>query len=280
MMESDVAAGLYGSSPQLTSDTSDSHLDMDLDDGNVAGLYHVCDLAVLFARLWHSTTPFIAGPTATGKVPVAALSSDVSGRRFRYVDLLRVNNDPIWFSQEPPTLVASGVPEAMLPNSASLPLEEIAGVARGSTVLEHVGPVLDRGLFEWFVELVRDASQETFFDGMDNAFRLQAGQAIEFYGDLAVCALDQAIADSSASVEVIEEALRFLGDLNDQETHYRRLSVLLKALSSSNPRVRDAASVGLASLGDPAAKDSICTAIAREQFDQLRSNLRSALNSL
>ena len=127
---------------------------------------------------------------------------------------------------------------------------------------------------------MQDAAQETFFDGTDNTFRSQAGQTIEFYGDLAVRTLDEAIADSSANVEVVEEALRFLGNLDDKRTHYSRLAVLLQALSSRNPRVRDAASVGLASLGDPAAKDSICAAIAREEFEQLRSNLRSALHSL
>ena len=157
---------------------------------------------------------------------------------------------------------------------------DVGGAASAGTALGRGRTPIEERLSSAFDELVRSGAGETFFDGMDSVFRAQAILAIESYGDVAVHALEEAIGNSSVDIEVVEESLKLLGDVEDGRTEYSRLGVLLKALTSPIARVRDSASVGLASLGNPVAKDGLLTAMAREPSDRLRRNLESALRSL
>ena len=63
-------------------------------------------------------------------------------------------------------------------------------------------------------------------------------------------------------------------------TRRSRLAVLTSSLKSPDPRLRDAASIGLAALDDPAAIEDLRDAVDREAVPQLRHNLTLALDQL
>ena len=63
-------------------------------------------------------------------------------------------------------------------------------------------------------------------------------------------------------------------------TRRSRLTVLTSSLKSPDTRPRDAASIGLAALDDPAAIEDLRDAIDRGAFPQLRHTLTLALDQL
>lgn len=83
-----------------------------------------------------------------------------------------------------------------------------------------------------------------------------------------------------ANVEVVEEALRQIGYMDDEITHRHRLSLLERALESPNSRVRDAASIGLDAMDDPVAIKSLQRAVDCERYEPLRQNLEIVLRRL
>ena len=65
-----------------------------------------------------------------------------------------------------------------------------------------------------------------------------------------------------------------------RRTRRSRLTVLTSSLKSPDPRLRDAASIGLAALDDPAAIEDLRDAIDQGAFPQLRQNLTLTLDQL
>lgn len=128
--------------------------------------------------------------------------------------------------------------------------------------------------------IFRDADDETFHDGMDSEFSRRLRDAIARHGNAAIEALDTLLHDPKSNTEASEEALRVLGDIEDARTHAARLALLLRALESPNARIRDATSIGLAALDDPAAIDSLRCAIKAERSAWLRTNLDLTLRQL
>ena len=128
--------------------------------------------------------------------------------------------------------------------------------------------------------IFRDADDEIFHDGMDSEFSCRLRDAIARHGNAAIEALEPFLHDPRSNTEASEEALRVLGDIGDARTHVARLALLLRALESPDARIRDAASIGLAALDDPAAIDGLRCAIEAERSAWLRTNLDLVLNQL
>jgi hypothetical protein len=271
--------GYYGSFVGEFCGTRSTDVELRPSDVDFVVPAHGASLWDLIAFVQRNSGVVIAGSMLDRDIPETDFVFDDDALVFWSVDPGRVEVEPYWSSGVPLAHHVERAWEGVSASSASVLLDEAAQAAVG-TALRRGRTLLEERLFSAFTDLVREAGCETFFDGMDNAFRSQAIWAIEIYGDVAIYALEQAIGDPSANVEVVEEALRLLGDVENNGTEYSRLSVLIKALISSNARVRDAASVGLASLGNPVAKGSLRAAMAREVSDQLRRNLESALLSL
>ena len=129
-------------------------------------------------------------------------------------------------------------------------------------------------------KLFRDASDETFEDGMDSSFSVNLTRVVRDHGVAAVSVLERVISADDVNVEIAEEALRQVGCMDDAKTHRRRLSLLERALGSPNVRIRDAASIGIEALDDPAAIESLRRAIDNEQHGHLRQNLKDVLAQL
>lgn len=155
-----------------------------------------------------------------------------------------------------------------------------ATIAEATTKLDDGVSDLREHLLDTFNELFDQAKDEVFHDGMESDFRLSVGHAIRACGDVAVHALHTVIRNNLANIEVVEEALRRIGSVDDIRTYHSRLGVLLQELESANPRIRDAASIGIAEMDDPIAIGNVSRAIDNETSEQLRSNLGSVLSQL
>lgn len=152
-------------------------------------------------------------------------------------------------------------------------LETLRGLAGNQDIPETV-PGDDIGA------IFRDADAEIFHDGMDSDFSRRLRDAIARHGDAAITALEAHLLAPTSSSEAPEEALRLLGTIKDTRTHATRLALLLRALESPHLRLRDAASIGIAALDDPAAIDGLRRAIEAERSGWLRTNLDLTLSQL
>lgn len=129
-------------------------------------------------------------------------------------------------------------------------------------------------------KLFYDARDETFEDGMGSFFSTSLIHIVRDHGAAAVRALERMISATDVNVEAAEESLRQMGRMDDEKTHRYRLSLLERALESPNARIRDAASVGIEAMDDPAAIESLQRAIGSELHEQLRQNFTDVLEQL
>jgi hypothetical protein len=124
---------------------------------------------------------------------------------------------------------------------------------------------LQSTLFKKLKAAFAEAAEEVFVDGMESAFSRRLRAIIRTHGDAAVHATERVMQLEGTSAEVASEAIRQIGSIVDPESHQSRLAVLLRCLGSPDPRLRDAASIGIAALGDPAAIEDVRKAIMRER---------------
>jgi hypothetical protein len=125
------------------------------------------------------------------------------------------------------------------------------------------------------------AGREEFFkDGMESRFSKGLILAIEKYGEIAIAVISDLILAERVSSEVASEALRWIGDIDDNSTYERRFNLLKESLKCSSPRVRDGAGLGLSFMDDPSAIDSLKEAILKEQSKLLRRNMIQVLEQL
>lgn len=160
--------------------------------------------------------------------------------------------------------------------TAETMVEYAQDVTDASRLMPRTTPY--QALLNILYPLFRNASDEVFEDGMDSSFSADLNRIVRAHGIVAVDALEKVL--DGANVEVAEEALRQIGYMDDEVTHNRRLSLLERALESPNSRVRDAASIGLDAMDDPAAIKSLQRAVDCERYEPLRQNLEIVLRHL
>lgn len=135
-------------------------------------------------------------------------------------------------------------------------------------------------LVDMLRELFHRANYEVFEDGMDSDFSNNLNRTIRDFGVAAISALERMISADHVNPEVAAEALIWVGRMDDEATQHTRLTMLERALESSNVCIRDAASIGIGAMDDPAAISSLRRAIDREQCGLLRQNLKDTLEQL
>lgn len=124
-------------------------------------------------------------------------------------------------------------------------------------------------------------SQETFFDGFDSRFSRGLHALIDAHGVRAIDALRAYMDSDRANGEYVGEALKQLGEREDEETHAARLDILTDSLFSvPDAVIRDSVSLGIAALGDPAAIKPVEIALANEPTEFLRYSFRLVLEDL
>lgn len=129
-------------------------------------------------------------------------------------------------------------------------------------------------------ELFNREMDEVFEDGVESEFTRGVRSIIVKGGESAVDALTSIVFYRSVNEGLAAESLELLGRMNERITHGRRLWLLESALFSNSARIRDAASLGLASLDDPHAIPYIRKAIEEEHCNELREDLEQVLEQL
>lgn len=124
-------------------------------------------------------------------------------------------------------------------------------------------------------------SREIFKDDTESNFSRQLTAFIYKYGIMAVEAITGLILyRKDIAVEVVSEALRWLGNINHPESYKFRLWVLEKCLEDSFRNVRNGVILGLSSLNDPDAIKYLRDAISSEVSDEMRYNMQQLLAQL
>lgn len=149
-----------------------------------------------------------------------------------------------------------------------------------STDIEPSSADVEEKILHYIQKIANDSVDEVFIDGMESDFSRRLTVTLESYGKPAVGALERLIELDSSNVELVGEILRQVGEIEDLNTHQERLTLLTRNLDAPDPRIRDAAALGLASLDDPKAIDDLLEAWDRERYPQLKGNLRMVLDQL
>jgi hypothetical protein len=110
------------------------------------------------------------------------------------------------------------------------------------------------------------AKYEVFEEGMESHFSKCLTSMIDQYGSKAIEASSDLSVQSRTNSEVVYEIMRLFGRI--------------RGLRHPVPRVRDGAALGLASLDDPQAIHALREAIAREQCQELREDIKQVLKQL
>jgi len=128
--------------------------------------------------------------------------------------------------------------------------------------------------------IFRENAGEIFESGMDNEVRTKIRAMLVNYGTQTISALKECLADNRTDVEIISEALRAVGLLDDSRTRKNRLDLLIMALNHSSPIVRDSAALGLSDLGAPETIPYLKNAIRSEPIQSLRDDMIAILEEL
>ena len=134
--------------------------------------------------------------------------------------------------------------------------------------------VLEFGLY------VRQAQKETFADGTDSIFAERVHESVRKHGATAVAAWERTLRNTNNAFETGEELLRQLGNLVHTPYHRARLRTLTDFITYPDPRIRDAAGLGLSSLDDPSALPKLQEAYSQEREGWLRQNLKLVIEQL
>jgi hypothetical protein len=115
---------------------------------------------------------------------------------------------------------------------------------------------------------------------MESDFSRAVVSLVNSYGHAAVWAIDNILQSGQASVEVAEEALRWLASVDHPGSYKYRWGIVQKSLRSPSARIRDAAGLGLAAMDDPIAIGALEEAIASETSAEIREGFQLVLNQL
>ena len=129
-------------------------------------------------------------------------------------------------------------------------------------------------------QLFHEFRHEVFEDGVESDFSRRLLRMIETKGNMALLELNALLRARSTPLTVSAEALRWLGQMRDRETHAYRRWILTDLLKAPSILIRDGAIVGLLTLDDPSIKHSVRAALESEPSEQLREDLSQLLDQL
>lgn len=125
-----------------------------------------------------------------------------------------------------------------------------------------------------------DAHSIRFENGKDDEFRQRLFHLIRLYGNAAVEAIKTWVFRRSTDPEVVSVALMYLGEVDHQASYRQRFALLIQALSSSFPEIRDGAVLGLDMLGERETIVYLENAITRENNPNVLDDMRAVLRQL
>jgi len=129
-------------------------------------------------------------------------------------------------------------------------------------------------------KLFFDARDEVFEDGVKSDFSKNLVRLIRQYGYYTINVVFDFLNAESINEEVLSEALRWIGQINDKQTHSNRLWILEEALKSPSARIRDGAILGISFMDDVRSRKAVKLAIRNERISELRSDMIDVLEQL
>ncbi len=142
---------------------------------------------------------------------------------------------------------------------------------------QHIFTHNDRLSIENLFTVDRD---EIFEDGIESNFSKSLIYYIQKYGNEVIEILSGLMDHGMVNPEIASEAMRWLGHVEHPQTYDKRLWLLERSLKHVSARVRDGATLGLASLGDLDAIPYLREAIELEQCAELRKDMEQVLAEL
>ena len=129
-------------------------------------------------------------------------------------------------------------------------------------------------------ELIAEAREEVFIDDWESAFSIGLTRLIHRCGEGTIQAITGHMVSTHVNIEVVGEIMRVLGGIKHPATKDGRVTLLLVGLRSPDPRVRDAASLGISALDDSRLLADVQAAVARETIPELRKDLQQVADQL
>jgi hypothetical protein len=123
-------------------------------------------------------------------------------------------------------------------------------------------------------------TDENFEAGMESPFSHELEELVKSYGAAPLRESARLIDEEKLGANVLAEALRWLGLMDDRNTEDERLQLLTRCLRHQSPIVRDSATLGLTYMEDPRAIAPITEAIRTETVSELREDMVAALAEL
>ena len=129
-------------------------------------------------------------------------------------------------------------------------------------------------------ELSQLASETESEDGFEDGFTLGLKREIYEQGASILRQFEILASRKSISLSTQIEALKVFGRVDDVKTRAQRLQILMRLLSSSEPAIRDASTVGLGYLEDVGALVALHQAASREIDKDIRDNMIAVARDL
>jgi hypothetical protein len=121
---------------------------------------------------------------------------------------------------------------------------------------------------------------EDFEDGKRSYFALSLEWLIKSYKHIACHIISEKIRSSSIGVDLLCQAVRTIGAIDDQETQLSRFEIVVPFLQHASPFIRDCAGLALYDLEIPQAIPYIKIAIRNEKYKNLKRDLEKIVMSL
>ena len=172
-----------------------------------------------------------------------------------------------------------GLAETTLPRKL-VGVEIEGGVGTSSDPYSVEVPGIVQYLSRFLESLIVMSATELFEDGVESELSIGVGSAIEAFGSVAVYALREIVGLDSIDSEAKGEILRQIGRVSGNTASQSRLRVLYDGLYSSDPRLRDAALLGLESMSDPRSVHALRYALSHEPIPDLRNDMQSLIDDL
>jgi len=131
-----------------------------------------------------------------------------------------------------------------------------------------------------YLHLASMARDEVFEDGILNSLSNGIPDFLARFGPDGIEAIQRLWQRNQLDAEPLAETLVWLGRVRSPATLGGRLGLLVKGLRDASPRVRDAAGLALASLGDRRAVPYLRQAREVESIPELRASLEELLQEL
>jgi hypothetical protein len=163
----------------------------------------------------------------------------------------------------------------------ALTREEVSYESQTSTLpREILNPANWKKASAEMKRLLALAHDESFEDGVRGPFARELERFLSVHVFEAIDLLQRYAFSEGANAAVVGEIIRYVGMSNDPLTKDERLQFLTRCLAHRSPIVRDASGIGIAHLNDRRALRDILEAIKREQYTELRDDLRLVANQL